>query len=251
MNLKPVLTRKGDDKTECISVEISVGNEKFVIVAGYGPQLGDPIERKTSFWEYLTEEADFAKEQNKGLIIQIDTNSWVGSEVIPNDPNKPNVNGKLMKQFLANNPALTVVNSLGCCDGTITRRRSSTLGEETSVLDVYIVCQKVLQPIKHMKIDHEEKYMLSNFRAKKNGKVTSSDHFPVILTLDLTIHAAIPKRKLYFNFKSNEGQVKFCHMKNNTRKLSKIFLTQTTFKKNKFLCGRIKFKVSSINLFPK
>ena len=74
MNLKPVLTRKGDDKTECISVEISVGNEKFVIVAGYGPQLGDPIERKTSFWEYLTEEADFAKEQNKGLIIQIDTN---------------------------------------------------------------------------------------------------------------------------------------------------------------------------------
>ena len=165
--LKPVLSRKGEDETECLSVEVSVGNEKLIVVACYGPQLGDPKERNISFWKYLAEEADAAKEQNKGLIIQMDTNSWVGPEIIPNDPNKRNANGKLMKQFLKNNPALTVLNSLGYCDGTVTRRRTSTLGEETSVLDVYIVCQKVLKLVKHMQIDHKEQYILSNFRAKR------------------------------------------------------------------------------------
>ena len=125
--LKPVLTRKGDDEKECLSVEVSVGNKKLIVVAFYSPQLGDTKERNISFWKYLAEETDAAKGQNKGLIVQMDTNSWVGPEIIPNDPNKPNANGKLMKQFLENNPTLTVLNSLGYCDGTVTRKRTSTL----------------------------------------------------------------------------------------------------------------------------
>ena len=209
-------------------MEVSVGNKKLIVVAFYSPQLGDTKERNISLWKYLAEETDAAKGQNKGLIVQMDTNSWVGPEIIPNDPNKPNANGKLMKQFLENNPTLTVLNSLGYCDGTVTRRRTSTLREETSVLDVSIVCQKVLKLVKHMQIDHKE-YILSNFRAKRNGKVTTSDHFPVILTLDLTVPAAIPQRKVNFNFKSNEGQVMFHHMTNNTTKLSKILTLKYLF----------------------
>ena len=123
-----------------------------------------------------------------------------------------------------------MVNSLGHCEGTITRRRTSTLGEEISVLDVYIVCQKVLRLVKHMHM-HKEKFMLSHFRAKRNGKVTSSDHFPVMLTLDLNVPVAIPKREVNFNFKSQEGQILFHNTTNNSTSLSKIFHTGATFDK--------------------
>ena len=125
----------------------------------------------------------------------MDTNSWVGAEIIPKDPNKQNSNGKYMKRFLEQNPALTVVNALQCCDGVITRERNTIAGKETSVLDVYIVCQRVLGIVKHMQIDHEGKHGLSNFNSKKkSGKVTKSDHHAVILTLDLTTPAAKPAR---------------------------------------------------------
>ena len=93
----------------------------------------------------------------------MDTNSWVGSDLIPGDPNKLNSNGKLMKRFLEENPALSVINSLKRCDGKITRERKTIHGTERSVLDVFITCSKVLPLIKHMKIDHERKYGLSNF----------------------------------------------------------------------------------------
>ena len=65
--------------------------------------------------------------------------------------------------------------------------------------------------------------------------MTTSDHFPEILTLDLTVPAAIPQRKVNLNLKSNEGQVMFHHMTNNTTKLSKIFLTNTTFERQVLL----------------
>ena len=178
-DLNPVLTRQGDDNAECLSVEVAVDNQKILCVAGYGPQLGDTIERKSSFWKYLDEEAKSAKDRDVGLIIQMDTNSWVGSDLIPGDPNKLNSNGKLMRRFLEENPALSVINSLKSCDGTITRERKTIHGTERSVLDVFITCSKVLPLIKHMKIDHERKYGLSNFNSKKiNGKITISDHHP-------------------------------------------------------------------------
>ena len=158
--LNPVLTRQGDDETECLSVEFSVDKQKFLCVAGYGPQMGDKQERKTKFWKYLDEEAKSASDRDIALIIQMDTNSWAGPNIIPKDPNKQNSNGKYLKKFLEENPALTVVNSLACCEGVVTRQRITTLGEEKSVLDLFIVCFKVLQLFKHMKVDHNREYGL-------------------------------------------------------------------------------------------
>ena len=119
----------------------------------------------------MDEEVKTAKESNLGLIIQMDTNSWVRPEIIPQDLNKQNGNGKLMKDFLAQNPALTVVQ---CCDGSITRQRNTIAGEEKSILDVYVVCQKVLGIVKHMQIDHEGRQGLSSFYSKKGGKKSQS-----------------------------------------------------------------------------
>ena len=230
--LKPVLTRQGDDDIECLSVIVKTMAMNILCVVGYGPQLGDPITRKTSFWTYLSQEVKTANDKNIGLIIQIDSNAWVGEEVIPGDPNKQNRNGILMQNFLQNNPALTVVNALPCCEGLITRRRQTIVGYEKSILDVFIVCRKILPLIKHMKVDHEGKFTLTNFNAKKRIQRTiNSDHHPIILTLDLSIPTHQPKRETHFNFKDPEGQVKFFNMTDQNSKLTEIFSSNKTFEK--------------------
>ena len=45
-DLKPIKTREGDDETECLTIEITVGECKLMVVNGYGPQLSDKIEEK-------------------------------------------------------------------------------------------------------------------------------------------------------------------------------------------------------------
>ena len=228
--LSPVLTRQGNDEVECVSVEIKAGDKEFLIVTGYGPQKIDGPVRKAKFWKYLDEEVKTAEKRKVGLIIQIDSNAWVGKEVIPNDPNETNSNGKLMKKFLENNPDLTVVNALKCCEGTITRERTTILGQEKSAIDVFIVCKKVLPLIKHMEVNHDGKYKLTNFKAKKfKGKVTETDHNPVILVLDLLVPPIKPEKVCFRNMKDSEGQMKFFNMTSQAPKLRQSFTTTKTF----------------------
>ena len=228
--LNPVLTRQGDDHVECISVEIKAGNIKILCVTGYGPQKGDDPKRKEGFWKYIDEEVKSAEKRDIGIIIQIDSNAWEGKEIIPNDPNDINVNGKIMKKFLENNPELTVVNALPCCKGSITREKSTTFGDQESIIDVYIVCRKILPLIKHMEVNHDGKYKLTNFKAKKyKGKVTETDHNPVMLVLDLSIPPIKPERISFRNMKDSAGQMNFFDMTNNSNKIRDSFSTNKTF----------------------
>ena len=48
----------------------------------------------------------------------MDGNLWGGPEVVKNDPNHINNNGKLFKDFLRNNPQLSVGNNLDICEGS-------------------------------------------------------------------------------------------------------------------------------------
>ena len=96
---------------------------------------------------------------------------------------------------------------------------------------MFVVCQKGLEIIKHMNIDHEGKHSLSSFRSKKKtGKVTLSDHYPVILTLDLSIPIVAQVRSSQYNFKDSEGQMLFHHMTDNSTKLTQAISTGGTFK---------------------
>ena len=63
--LNPVLTRQGDDEAECLSVEFSIAKQKFLCVAGYGPQVGDTKERKEKYRSYMDEEVKTAKKEGK------------------------------------------------------------------------------------------------------------------------------------------------------------------------------------------
>ena len=98
-HLNPVLIRHGNDEVECITIEVSTNTARVRCVTGYGPQESDCISRKEKFWNYLDQEVHSAREENIGLVVEIDSNAWAGDAIIPNDPNNQNYNGKLLEGF--------------------------------------------------------------------------------------------------------------------------------------------------------
>ena len=70
--------------------------------SAYGPQQRDSAINKSNFWEYLDNMAEIAWNEGKGFYLQGDLNSWLGSTVIPGDPNIQNENGKIFNKFLKN-----------------------------------------------------------------------------------------------------------------------------------------------------
>ena len=86
--LKSLQVRQGDDEVECLSVVVAVSGADIRAVCGYGPQRRDTAKRKTLFWDYLDSEVKLADKYNQLLIIKIDSNSYAGSQLVPNDPNQ-------------------------------------------------------------------------------------------------------------------------------------------------------------------
>ena len=120
-DLKPVWVNQGDDEVEALAVEVWIEDFPIRIVTAYGPQVGDPVERKLKFWDFIEREANEAFENGSGFILQMDSNAHLGNEVIEGDPNDQNSNGKLFCEFLDRMPHLTIVNTLPVCEGLITR----------------------------------------------------------------------------------------------------------------------------------
>ena len=77
--------------------------------------------------------------------------------MVPGDPRPQNHNGKLFMEFLSRQPHLTVVNALSICEGLITRSRTKDDVEERSVLDLFVVCARVLPYVTKMVIDEDKK----------------------------------------------------------------------------------------------
>ena len=223
-DLKPVMTRKGNDEVEALTVEISVEKMKIKCVVGYGPQENCLKENKLKFWNYIEEEALNAWNNNLGFIFHCDGNLWAGSSIIPGDPREQNKNGKIFEEFLARNPNLIVVNSLPLCKGKITRHRIKDGKEEKSILDFFIVCRRILPFVTSMVIDEEKQFILTNYKpARKGSKAKDSDHFTEYLDIDLKVNPAKPVRKEIYNFKCKESQDTFKDITSNTEEFSKCF----------------------------
>ena len=124
-------------------------------------------------WRFLEEEVTKAELEGQGIIIQMDGNLHAGKELLKNDPNPQNANGKMFMDFLERNPTLIVVNALDICEGLITRVRKS----EKSILDFFIVNEKLRQYLKKMIIDEGGDYSLSNFAQLHKNKLGSSRCF--------------------------------------------------------------------------
>ena len=121
-------------------------------------------------------------------------------------------------------PNLTVVNSLALCEGLLTRTRTREDRVEKSVLDFFVVCNRVLPFLTKMVIDEDKKYILTNYQAVRNGgKASDSDHNTQYIDLDLKLETVKPERIEMFNFKDKEGQIKFKQLTSETSEFSQCF----------------------------
>ena len=172
-----------------------------------------------------------AENYETGLIIQMDGNLWAGNNLIPGDPNKQNNNGKLFELFLSRNPHLRCVNALQLCEGLITRIRKTKNGCEKSVLDFFIVCNKILPFVKKMIIDEPRAHVLTNFNpVKTKGRAIETDHTTEILELELSYQKRRKERKEVFNFKNQECQAVFHELTSLTSDLTGCFKDNANFK---------------------
>ena len=224
-DIEPVLISEGDDETEIIVVEISASRLEIRCICGYGPQENHNLEKKKKFWERLTIEVEEAIENGKAIIIQMDGNLWAGPEIIRNDPHKCNQNGQFFKEFLKLFPNLYIANNLDLCEGLITRRRQTVNKLEESVLDFFIVCDKILPFVSRMIVDEEQNFVLSNYsKIKGNQIIKKSDHNPIILELLLEYSLKKPDRIETFNFRNKECQTHFLKSTDSSGCLTKCFL---------------------------
>ena len=117
-----------------MSVIVVIENIPIRIIVAYGVQENASREKKDKFWDFIEEEVCQAETENQGVIIQMDGNLHAGKELIKDDPNIQNQNGRLFMQFLQRNSGLVVVNSLSICKGLITRQRRVNTKTEKAVL---------------------------------------------------------------------------------------------------------------------
>ena len=162
----------------------------------------------------------------------MDGNLWAGPEVVKNDPNDCNGNGKMSRKFLQEHLYLSVVNSLDVCQGPLTRVRKLKNKTEMAVLDFFVVCEKIKSFIEKMIIDEDKQFPLSRYL--KGGK-KDSHHNTLIMYMEITFMEKKQDRIEMFNFKSLECQEEFFKLTEQKTELVKCF--QKKILKNNLMHG--------------
>ena len=226
--LNPALVREGDDDVEALSVEIALKNIKIRCCTAYGCQENEKIEKKEKFWNFLDEEVSAADQSGSGFILQFDGNLWAGNKLIKGDPRPQNRNGKMFEEFLVRNPHLNIVNALPQCQGLITRKRRKNDKIEESILDFFIVCNKVLPFVTKMIIDEKKKFVLTNYKQyAKTSKAVDSDHMTEFMDLDIDIEPVKQERVEMFNFKEEASKNVFKKLTTETEEFTQCFNNKT------------------------
>ena len=96
------------------------------------------------------------------------------------------------------------------CRGLITRRRQTCKKLEESILDFFVVCERIEFFIEEMIIDEEKRFVLSNYKILKGKPVKKdSDHHSLILHLNIEYLRKKPDRIEMFNLKNVDCQNSF------------------------------------------
>ena len=134
-DLKPKLIEEYNEPFELIVVEVETDKQNVRIMTGVGPQENWEETKRMPFFIALESEIVKAQMAGKGVIIEIDANSKLGSSYIPNDPHIMSPNGKILASIIDNN-ALIVGNGSTKCKGVITRKRITRERTEESCIDL-------------------------------------------------------------------------------------------------------------------
>ena len=232
-DLNPVLISTAKDDIEIITVEADLGTEKVRIINGYGPQEDDDPQLVLGFWQEFEAQILQAKDDNCHILIQMDANAKVGSQIIKGDPHNMSHNGKLLFDIIERQN-LTIANTLDICDGTITRERVFENKSERSVIDFLIICENLKKYLLEMWIDENRVHILARYvKTKTKTRIITSDHNTMYGKFSLTYNKK-PRniRKEYFQFRCEEGKKKFFQETSSNLKLSSCFRETDNFEQN-------------------
>ena len=187
VSLKPVLISEYSEQFEMLVVEIKVSNKSIRVITGYGPQENVSTEERMPFFATLEKEIVSAKLSNSSVLIQMDTNSKMGKDMVPNDTHEQTPNGASLAGLINRND-LIVVNSLKTkVKGSTTRKRITVDGVEESIIDFVIVSLDLVKDVESLLIDEQKEYALSKIVKRKNSvQVLHSDHHVMIASLSLS-----------------------------------------------------------------
>ena len=113
---------------------MEINNKEIRIICGYGAKETWSEAERLPFFLALEEEIIKAELDGKSIIIEMDSNSNLGPELIPNDPHRQSTNGKILSGILQRN-GIVVANGNVKCEGKITRRQITKEGVEESIID--------------------------------------------------------------------------------------------------------------------
>ena len=157
----------------------------------------------------MAQEAEDALHNNCCVLLQMDGNLHLSNAVIKGDPCQLDQNGKYFINFLNIYPHLKLVNSMPVTEGLITRSRVTVNKVENSIIDFFVVCDKLAPFIEKLVIDEKKDVCLTNYSNKKGQiKVKDSDHHTMILDLNIKF-PQITNRHEIFNVKSIKNQKAF------------------------------------------
>ena len=200
-----------NEDLDILVVQIEIQGINIRIINAHGPQEDDEAVKVKLFWEAIETEMICAKEEDCHVLIQLDANAKVGNGVIPNDPHPASNNGKIMLDMVQRQGFFIANQSLNC-KGTITRERSLVNNKiEKSVIDYYILCERMNNYFEEMFIDEKRDFVLQHTLKKKTDKdYIKSDHNVLFCSFSLEFSLQKAKtRKQFFNFKCDEGRRNF------------------------------------------
>ena len=160
LDLNPVLITSNED-VDLLVIQFEIENNKIRSINGYGPQEDDEDFKINLFWQSIETEIICAKEENCLVIIQLDANAKVGNGVIENDPHPISKNGKIMLEMVKRQ-GFVIANGTTKCRGKITRERVMNEKTERSIIDYYILCERMAGFLEDMHIDDEREFVLKH-----------------------------------------------------------------------------------------
>ena len=224
-SIKPVLISEYCDEFELLTIEVCVGKRQIRIITGYGPQETWPEAQRVPFFIALEEEVAKAEMMGKSIIIEMDSNSKLGKQLIPKDPHNQTPNGLLLAGII-NRHGLIVGNGLtDKCEGLITRRRETIDGTEESVIDHLLFTEDLRDDFNALVVDEKKTNAITKLvKTKYEVKTIESDHNALISYFQIAWDRKVKDERVeMFNLKSSEGQIKFKEITSRNGNFSEIF----------------------------
>ena len=207
---------------------ITANKKGIRMITGVGPHENKTTETRMPFFLALEEEINKAELEGKSVYIEVDANSKLGPERIPNDKHPMSKNGKILASIIDRH-VLFVVNSSNKCKGLITRKRITTQRTEESTIDLVITSSDMMDYLVSLEIDDERKHVITKLTGcKEKPSKVESDHNVLITKFKLNWNTSKQhERNEIYNLKNKQGQTRFKHETSTNKYLSSVFDDET------------------------